>query len=341
MSGATRTGESRSEESAEVITISPPPEDGPETQRLPKLDSDAPKEGTEVTERRACSPKAVAYDRIGLTMVAGPTPGRVLTLTSSETVLGRGQSADVQIEERGVSRRHACIRRLSETVCTLEDLGSSNGTFVNGERAHRAILQSGDRVQLGSTVVLRVWLTDESDAELHRRLYEGATLDPLTGVYNRAYVLTQLHQELAFARRHGTDLAVLLIDVDHFKEVNDSLGHLAGDAVLAGLVARIVQSCRVEDVVARWGGEEFLVLLRATSRDQAAVLAERVRAVVGDGPIAIDETSVQVSVTVSIGAAALSELTTTTAESTQLIALADARLYRAKAAGRNRVAARL
>jgi diguanylate cyclase (GGDEF)-like protein len=324
------SGSTRSKDSDQPVPIG----DEPLTARLPRLNTSEPPENTDVTERIALRPRAVSFDRIALAILTGPDAGRVYSVTDAEVLLGRSRGADVQIDEIGVSRKHARIKRIADFALAVEDLGSSNGVFVNGRAVQRAVLQSGDRLQLGPNVVMRVWMTDAADAELQRQLYEGATRDQVTGIYNRAYAEGQLEVEMAFARRHGGELSVMLLDVDHFKQINDRLGHGAGDDVLRELAARLVASCRLEDVIARWGGEEFLVLLRASDVTQARVAAERVLAGVAGTPFR--QAQGPVEVTVSIGVAASGELPAG-ARADDLLELADTRLYAAKGSGRNRI----
>jgi two-component system, cell cycle response regulator len=154
--------------------------------------------------------------------------------------------------------------------------------------------------------------------------------DALTGIYNRRHLQERLQGVLSMARRHREPAAVLMIDVDHFKSINDSMGHAAGDAVLREIADRLRHRVRLEDVVGRWGGEEFLVLSSITDADAAAVLAERLRAAVADEPVEIDGAG-RIRVTVSIGCAA------GTVDAEGLVREADAALYEAKAQGRNRV----
>ena len=168
--------------------------------------------------------------------------------------------------------------------------------------------------------------------ELRRRnaeLEQASRTDALTGVFNRRHLEERLTEVTSSARRHGQAAAVLLIDVDHFKSINDSLGHAGGDAVLGAVVERMARSVRVEDVVGRWGGEEFLVLSAMTDVDAAGALAERVRSAVCTAPVRVDDADV--AVTVSVGCAAGVEPAET------LVRRADVALYQAKAGGRNRV----
>ncbi|MCW2544548.1 MAG: diguanylate cyclase [Frankiales bacterium] len=153
--------------------------------------------------------------------------------------------------------------------------------------------------------------------------------DHLTGLHNRRHMSEHLRRMGAGAKRHGYPFAVLLVDVDHFKAVNDQLGHQVGDEVLIEVAERLRQSLRIEDVVGRWGGEEFLILLPFTACAAANVLGERLRAIVGNTPVV--SSGGNVSVTISIGGAAAEA-----AGEHDLLLLADQQLYAAKGAGRDR-----
>jgi diguanylate cyclase (GGDEF)-like protein len=268
-----------------------------------------------------------------LAILAGLNAGQVFTVEGSEVVLGRGRDADVRIDDVGISRRHARIVRTEEQRHFIEDLGSTNGTFVNGHAVERAELAGGDRVQVGPTVLLRFSFIAPDEEALARKLYEGSTRDALTQLFNRKYATERLLAEVAYAHRHGTLLSLLLFDLDHFKRVNDSFGHLAGDVVLRVVAAQVQKSIRTEDVLARYGGEEFVVLVRGIEPKNVNVLAERVR--MGVERLSIPWESRTLKTTVSIGVASLSECAPKAAVEA-LVALADERLYQAKASGRNR-----
>jgi diguanylate cyclase (GGDEF)-like protein len=175
------------------------------------------------------------------------------------------------------------------------------------------------------------WLQDElrtRNAELDR----VARIDMLTNIYNRRHLDEHLRSVISSARRHDRTIGVLIVDIDHFKNVNDEHGHLAGDAVLREVAARLAQAMRTEDALGRWGGEEFLAVLTDTPPEGVRVMAERLRQVIAAAPFTLDDGS-QIRVTVSVGHASGTE------DAEVLVHRADDALYVAKAEGRNRVAA--
>ena len=275
-----------------------------------------------------------ARDRACVVVMSGSRVGAMFRIDKPEMVIGRSQRAEISIEDDGISRVHARLRREGDEVM-VEDAGSRNGTFVNGVKVVTPFrLADGDKIGLGRTTILKFTFHDALDDSYQLRMVESALRDPLTRLYNKRYFDDRLDSELRFARRHGTTLGLLLADVDYFKGVNDQRGHLAGDTVLREIAATLLQGVRNEDVVARYGGEELVILTRAIADGAAGMLAERLRkrvealAVdVGDGD--------PVKVTVSIGVAVFPSSSAATPE--QLISTADKAMYEAKAAGRNRV----
>ena len=172
--------------------------------------------------------------------------------------------------------------------------------------------------------------------------YIGLT-DSLTGVYNRRYMDRRLLEEIARARRQGYRLSCMYIDLDHFKRVNDTVGHQGGDDVLREVCGRIKAELRMSDALGRFGGEEFVVLLIDADLESASMVAQRIRASVAADPVSLN-TGERVDVTVSIGVAALSAQSSDPARDNaieavaqELVASADAALYQAKAGGRNKV----
>ena len=265
-------------------------------------------------------------DRAYLIVLAGSNVGEMYRLEGPETVIGRATNATIRLNDDGISRRHARIVQVAGEVM-IEDLKSANGTLVNGETVANRALQDGDKIRLGSTTILKFTYHDHLDESFQQQMYDAALRDGLTKAFNKKYFLDRLDTEIAYARRHRAALSLLMFDVDHFKRVNDTHGHLAGDFVLAKL-AKIAQSTvRTEDVFARYGGEEFGVICRAV------LLAERIRAMVESTPFEFE--GKRMPITISIGVAAHPDIPVETGP--QLIAAADEALYEAKRGGRNRV----
>jgi two-component system cell cycle response regulator len=284
------------------------------------------------TERQLSIPVPERDARATLTVISGIGAGRVIALDQDGVLLGRGPSADLIFEDMGISRSHARVI-CEPDAYVLEDLGSTNGTFLRGAQVRRAHLASGDRFQLGPRAVMRFAVADQLERELLTNLVEASTRDPLTGAFNRAFFDQRLEAEIGYARRHGTKVAILLLDLDAFKAINDTHGHAAGDQVLRAVANEIRGTLRVEDLLARYGGEEFAILARAATNLDALRLAERVRSAVAGLEVSLAE-GASATVTVSIGIArhADGEQPCTPAD---LMKVADACLYRAKASGRN------
>jgi len=190
-----------------------------------------------------------------------------------------------------------------------------------------------ESVVLAVERAMEKWRLREENRRLLHELHSLSLTDALTGIGNRRALDQAVRVELARARRHGAALSVAIIDVDHFKRINDTLGHAAGDRVLAALAHRLRVSARRSDPVFRYGGEEFAVVLFATPLAGAARLAERVRAEIAARPLRTE--GHQVALTVSVGVAEL--IGEDDEEGLALFARADAALYRAKREGRNRV----
>ena len=248
-----------------------------------------------------------------------------------EVVLGRDPACTVRLPADDVSRRHARIAADADGH-VLVDLRSRNGTWVNGHAVERHRLRAGDRVRVGAFVARYVAAGDPEGTELSA-LASASRRDPLTGLANRRAFEEELAREAARAVRAGAPLAVVALDVDRFKAVNDRHGHAAGDAVLRELAARASAAVRAGDLAARIGGEEFALLLPGAALPNALELAERVRAAIAAAPV--DAGGTPLAVTVSLGCAALAPDEAPGA----LLARADARLYEAKRSGRDRVMA--
>ena len=274
-----------------------------------------------------------ASERAYLVILAGPQMGEMVKLEPGANItIGREEGVQLLLNDDGVSRQHARLTmRGSEVV--LYDLGSRNGTFVNGAKVSERKLADGDKIQIGVATTIKFTLTDNLEEEYQRQLLEAAMRDPLTGVYNRRHFDERMQAEFAAARRHGSALSLLVVDVDHFKKVNDTHGHLAGDAALKTVARTLSEALRKEDILARFGGEEFVILARGSDLAGATQFAERLRERVEQAQTKWE--SKELRVTVSIGLAQLSPEMTVQ----QLIDAADRGVYQAKHNGRNQVVA--
>jgi two-component system, cell cycle response regulator len=274
-------------------------------------------------------------DRHLLVRVRGAELGRVTLLSPERMRVGRSPDCELWLSDDGVSRKHASLIREGNHYI-VEDEGSANGTFIGGVKITRHELHDGDVIQFGPQAVFRYSLSDESQEALLRQLYDASVTDALTGAHNREHFDTQLRAELSFARRHNTDVSLVIFDADHFKKVNDNYGHQVGDAVLIQIAKVVRGTVRGEDVFARYGGEEFALVLRGIDIDGCGAVAERLRERIA--ALKIQTERGILSVTVSAGCSSLSTSEDKTPEG--LIASADRRLYGAKHAGRNRVVTR-
>ncbi len=270
-----------------------------------------------------------------LVVVTGPQFGDVFDLEPGrELVIGRGPGVDLVVHDEAVAARHAAVT-LEDAGARLVDLGSASGTLVDGVRVGEARLRDGARFQLGPHLGFKLVTSSDVEAVYQRRLAQGALHEPLTGLYNRRHFDERLSSELAAAQRHGRSLSLLAVDVDHLRRVDEAHGPLAGDEALK-MVAFVIQGAiRKEDVVARYGGDEFLVLARETALPGARALGERIRRAVersrtsfGGADIAV---TVSVGVVVSVG---LGEFEPGRTEP-QMLAAVQRALARAKATGPN------
>lgn len=286
--------------------------------------------------------RAVPEQRTGpgkpcLLFLTGVDAGRLLALDGGavKLVVGRDDSADIVVPSPEISRRHAEITRNAAGELEINDLGSMNGTFVNGNRRDRSLVRRGDKIRLGPHIGFKLVFQDDEDFKYASALFEQAHSDYLTGISNRRAILRQYEREWNYARRHSLPLSVAMIDIDRFKGINDKHGHLVGDQVLKGLVDRIQEMLRIEDALARYGGEEFLLIMRQTDRELAQAhcweLVEHVR------KAGFDSNAGLIPLTVSIGVASAVGTDFELMVPKRLIHRADTCLYAAKKTGRDRV----
>jgi diguanylate cyclase (GGDEF)-like protein len=269
-------------------------------------------------------------------LIAHPEHARLGTryrLVSGTAVeIGRSESVEISLPEvRSISRTHARMRYQGRTI-TIEDAGSTNGTFVNDQRVQgTAVLRSGDRFQVGS---VHFKFLHEQDVEhaYHEAIYQMVMRDGLTEAFNQRKFHEELAREFARAQRHERPLCLVLMDIDSFKEVNDTHGHLCGDMVLKQFAATVRDFLRPEQVFARLGGDEFAILCPEMSYDGGLALGEKLRQRLAD--LSFAREGANFAVTCSFGVA---ERQNEMANENHLFEAADRALYTAKGAGRNRV----
>ncbi|HEX5037194.1 MAG TPA: GGDEF domain-containing protein [bacterium] len=267
--------------------------------------------------------------------LSGPLMGKMHLLEEGSIVLGRVGDVDIPINDLGISRKHCEIVFNNNGQAILRDLGSTNGTFLNGKRVDEAELREGDKIQISSSTILKFDQQDKIENIFHKELYKMAVVDALTGAYNKRFFEERVQEEFSYCFRNKVPLSLVMFDIDHFKKINDTYGHPTGDYVLsriAGLTKTIVRS---EDILARYGGEEFIVILKATDAEGAFTLAERLRRLIEESEFDFEGKKVQV--TISVGVASLVGQNFANWET--MLKLADTLLYKSKNSGRNRVSA--
>lgn len=255
----------------------------------------------------------------------------MVRLTKRRILIGRDLSCDVALEDTAVSRNHAAIE-CDEQGYVVIDLGSRNGTFVDDRPLpDRRRLMGGELIRAGSTI-LKFMASMDEEAQYHTVVHELMTRDPLTNAFNRSFMMSLLVKLLPRCRPNNQELSVILIDIDHFKNVNDSYGHLVGDEVLRSFCERIRSVLRMDDVLCRLGGEEFVVIAEKTGLKAASRIAERIRLTVSSATFSTQAGSLRV--TCSLGVACCDGMTADVPVD-YLLAKADKQLYAAKNAGRN------
>ena len=287
------------------------------------------KNKTIVTVVSRVSEKPVAKEAC-LVVIYGMDLGKKFNLNQSALTIGRSSKSDVQVDQESVSRSHAKIINTGKTII-LRDLGSTNGTYVNDELIDEYVLRDGDFIKIGRTI-FKFLSGNNIENAYHEEIYRLTTVDGLTQIYNKRYFLETLEREISRAHRYHRDLSLIMFDIDFFKKVNDTHGHLAGDSVLKQLASVLKARIRREDIMARYGGEEFAIILPEIGVSNALTFAEKVRKLVEKTGFKFEDQTIPV--TISIGVAAIGQGIQTALE---FIKLADDKLYQAKVGGRNRV----
>lgn len=265
-------------------------------------------------------------------VMEGPDKGATFGLSTGQHTIGRTPDCDIVIQGRGVSRVHAVVTVKAHGDVVVEDLGSTNGIYLDGERITRGEMESGQTLSFGPEVKLRLELSSGSVQKLLRDMFESATQDALTGLYTRRGFEQRVEVEFAMVRRHGMSSCLAVLDLDHFKEVNDREGHEAGDIVLCELASLLKNNVRLGDLACRWGGEEFTLYIRQTDLAGGVALLERLRQEFSSLRIPLP-TGHTTEVTFSAGVVDLREFE----DWALAFRKADEALYKAKAEGRNRI----
>lgn len=259
------------------------------------------------------------------------TQFKQIPLAKGSVILGRGADADIRLDDELVSRKH-CQLNFDGRNVMVTDLGSTNGTYVDGSPVTSFRLESDNRLQIGK-MVLKVDFKDPTEEAFDKELYEAATMDPLTRISNRRTFMDRSLGELALARRNNYYVHTIMVDADHFKRVNDTWGHQCGDMVLKEIARILKEEKRESDLLARYGGEEFVLLLSGIGVEDAKKSAERLRMAVERHHFSWKDTIIPV--TISLGLA--SKQGENIGKIDEMIAECDRFLYIAKENGRNQV----
>ncbi|MET0341695.1 MAG: GGDEF domain-containing protein [Polyangiales bacterium] len=257
--------------------------------------------------------------------------GKRQVLGNETLRIGRERGNQIVLQSDSVSRRHCRIDR-RKTNWFIKDLGSTNGTYVNDDLVEEYQLRRGDQIKVGDTI-FKYLSGQDVEAQYHETIYRMTIMDGLTNVHNKRYLLETLERELPRATRHARPLSLCMFDLDHFKQVNDNFGHIAGDYVLKEVASSVRSRLRPDDIIARYGGEEFALLLPETELAGAKVIAEELRKIIAER--VFDFEGERIPVTISMGCTQLKA--DDESDPLRLIKSADTKLYEAKRTGRNKV----
>ncbi|MDQ1707050.1 MAG: hypothetical protein QOJ88_261 [Pyrinomonadaceae bacterium] len=313
---------------------------------MPSQNSNADEPGaTQLRPAKGEVTPAQEERRPALVSLSGELLAVPIPLERAEVIIGRALEADVRLNDTRVSRLHARINSKSDPTTNtssyrITDLGSTNGTLVNGEPITEVALNDGDKIVIGDHL-FRFDLLDEIDREFQQQIHRLIAHDELTGLLTSKSFFSELRREAARAEADCRPFCVLMMDLDYFKEVNDTYGHLVGSQTLEETGRVIKEALRAGDVASRFGGEEFAAFLLDANYAQGLIAAERVRVAVAEHEFSVTRRDspdgpATHRITISIGVAAYPDDAT---DPIHLVELADSALYRAKRSGRNRICA--
>ena len=275
----------------------------------------------------------LASRKASLLVIAGTSAGKMFRVHDlNPMIIGRSKECDICLVEDGISRQHARVERDGHGNIIIVDLNSTNGTHHDGARITRHLMRDGDLIQVGSTTFLKFSFQASLEESFHQVQYDQAIRDGLTGIFNKRHFWTKFIEEFAYSLRHNEATSLVMVDIDHFKQINDTYGHLAGDMVLRQITETISKTLRKEDIFARYGGEEFAIILRNQDEQRAYLAAERIRRMVETRRFIWYGTPIPI--TVSLGIATMNERNFLDPE--EMVRKADEYLYMSKENGRNR-----
>jgi two-component system cell cycle response regulator len=286
---------------------------------------------TRVTKISKLHERVAVRSECCLVQVHGPDLGKKYVLNEDEFTIGRDVKNNIVVELDNVSRRHAKISSRNGKSYVI-DLGSTNGTFLNDEEVREeTLLRSGDFVKVGGSIFK--FLSGGNIESLYfEEIYNLTIVDGLTQIHNKRYLTEYLEREMGRCARYNRSLSLIMFDIDHFKQINDTHGHLAGDHVLRELAQVVKHRIRKEECFARYGGEEFCIVMPEAGPENARRFAEKVRGMVEEHHFSFEGKKIQVTISVGV-----SEMTSDMAEPAPFIKQADTNLYKAKRGGRNQV----
>jgi two-component system, cell cycle response regulator len=269
-----------------------------------------------------------------LVIFIGKDSGKRHALKKGSATIGRSSQADITIDDDWASRIH-CVLEWNGEIFEIEDRDSTNGTYANTLKVSRTQVPPGVPIQVGHSL-MKIEFKDDAELQLERNLKRSAFIDGLTGIFNRRYFMKRAEEELAYARRHHAEVGIIMMDIDHFKLINDTYGHQMGDFVLNRFASIISDAKRTEDVFARYGGEEFIIMPRgALSKEGMHLHCERLRLKIENSEFDFGETRVRVTISLGFHLGPIMNGGQATSLE-ELIGKADEALYRAKDLGRNR-----
>jgi len=264
-----------------------------------------------------------------LVQIHGVGLGRKYSIGEGELTIGRDAKNGIVLDLDNVSRRHAKVVTRGKRSF-VKDLGSTNGTYLNNkEVVEETPLRSGDYIKVGSCI-FKFLSGGDIESQYYEAIYQLTIIDGLTQVYNKRFLLEFMEREMGRCHRYGRALSLIMFDLDRFKKINDKHGHPAGDSVLREVASRIKQWIRKEECLARFGGEEFAIVVPESGPENTRRFAEKVRRLIADQ--AFEFENKKLSVTISLGVA---DLAADMVEPIDFIKVADANLYKAKRDGRN------